>query len=45
MDGLLAGNIKGDVTVTVHLDPQSLIMLALLIIAVALIIIFLQKII
>jgi hypothetical protein len=43
MSGLLGGNIKGDVVVTVQLEPQSLIMLAVLIVAVTIIIIFLQK--
>lgn len=43
MNGLLGGNIKGDVVVTVQLEPQSLIMLAVLVVMVALVIIFLQK--
>lgn len=31
--GLLSGNVKGDVVVTIQMEPQSLIMLFILIIA------------
>lgn len=32
MNGLLGGNLKGDITVTVNFDPASLALLAILIV-------------
>lgn len=42
MEGLLGGNLKGDVSVVLRLDPQSIIMLFVLIVALAVIIMFLK---
>lgn len=41
--GLLNGDIKGDVAVTVHLDPQSLVLMAILVIAIIAISIMLKQ--